>query len=392
MAETIEAGETRFFDGRTLPVDPTQIEAALRQLWTDEQQQDRSVVRACVLNLVVYAGSDNETAQAAEVISQLTVTYPCRALVLNADEAAEQNNLQAWLSAHCQMPRPNGQRICCEQVTLAATGEAVERLPSAILPLLVPDLPVVLWWIGEPAFGSPLFDALIDVADRLVVDTRTFQDPSFSLAQLAQVVRFSSDRIAVDDLNWARLRPWQEQLAQVFDSQETLPFLQQLERLSVVYARRSGSGWSEPEQALLLTGWLLNQTGWEQLRPLTRVASGHFRGRLRRAGAELVVEILPDDLAASDASGMLLSVELRGIDEGRTATIHIDRRRDALEALTTHIQVGDRDPLTVTRILETSATALLLADSLSHFDHDPLFEAALESAALLSGGSQRRLR
>jgi glucose-6-phosphate dehydrogenase assembly protein OpcA len=368
------------------------IGAALRQLWAEEQH-DRGVVRACVLNLVVYANDAEGAALATDVVTQLTDSHPCRALVLTSDETADETALRAWLSAHCQLPKPNGQRVCCEQVTLAATGDAVERLPSAVLPLLVPDLPVVLWWMGEPSFGSPLFEQLVDVADRLIVDTRSFQDPTFSLSQLASLVRNHSSRIAVDDLNWARLTPWQEQLAQTFDSTETLPYLERAERVTIRYARPRGSAWADPEQALLFAGWLLNRTGWKQPPALTRVGGGHFRGRLRRAGRDLVIELVPHDLEIpperTDGSGMLLGVELRAHYNDRPAIFRIERHVEDLDRLTTEIVLGDRQPIPVTRMLGRRNLASLLAEDLSRFDHDYLFEAALDTAAHLSGGTSR---
>jgi hypothetical protein len=277
-------------------------------------------------------------------------------------------------------------------VTLQTTGEADERLPSAVLPLLVPDLPVALWWMGDPPFGAPVFEQLLDTADRLLVDTRSFEDPTFSLTRLAGLARLHAGRIAISDLNWARLTPWQDQLAQAFDSVETLPYLDRLERVTLHYIRPTGGPRHDPEKALLLAGWLLNRVGWKLPPALARVGGGHFRGRLRRAGRDLLVEITPLelDLPADrpGESGMLLSVELRASLGGRAGVFRVDRRGDDLDTFVTTIILGENEPLTSTIVRPRRTLASLLAEDLSRFEHDYLFEAALETAAHLSGAAQ----
>jgi glucose-6-phosphate dehydrogenase assembly protein OpcA len=285
MAEAGLPVNAVFLEGETLAVDSQQIEMILRQLWKAGQHGEQSVTRACMLNLVVYAGTPENAVAATAALAELTATLLCRAIVLLSDEAADEpSTLQAWLSAHCQAPKATGQRVCCEQVTLRTTGEADERLPSAVLPLLVPDLPVAVWWMGDPPFGAPVFEQLLDTADRLLVDTRSFEDPTFSLTRLAGLARHHAGRIAISDLNWARLTTWQDQLAQAFDSVETLPYLDRLERLTLHYIRPTGTTRHDPEMALLLAGWVLNRIGWKLPPALARVGGGPLPWPLASGG------------------------------------------------------------------------------------------------------------
>ena len=381
-----------FLDGQAVPISMDRIEGALRQLWAEQRRRDRPVARACVLNLVVVARDMAGATFASEVIQRLTASYPCRAIVLISEETEELGQLQAWLSAHCQLPRASGQRVCCEQVTLRAAGEATEHLPSAVLPLLVPDLPVLLWWMDEPPFGGATFEQLVMVADRLIVDTRQFTDPTFSLSQLAALARASAGRIDICDLNWARLTPWQEQLARLFDSTDTAPFLEGLERLGVRYARQRESAHIDPEQALLFAGWLLSRLGWKLPPALARVGAGHYRGRLRRAGREIAVEIAPVDVEADAAdeeiSGALTLVEVRARAGERDATFRIERDLEREHRMVASIQLAESEPVeSMTRPLQ-SDIACFLAEHLDVSEHDYLYEAALETAAHLSGGGR----
>lgn len=390
--ETRASSDTIFQAGESLEIGLHQVEATLRHLWSAEQQGQRQVTRACVLNLVVMAGSEEQAETATAAVAELTATHPCRALVLITDEAAAESSLRAWLSAHCQLPKSSGQRVCCEQITLRAAAEAADTLPSAVLPLLVPDLPVALWWVDEPPFGAPVFEQLLGVADRLIVDTMRFDDPTFSLTRLAALIRANADRVAVSDLNWARLTPWQENLAQLFDSIDTLPYLERLERVSVRYARLPETGRVDPEQAFLLVGWLLSRLGWKIPPALPRVGSGHFRGRLRRAGRDLAIEVAPGTAALQagrpDTSGLLLDVEVRAGFNDQTAIFRLHRGHVDEESITATIAMGENEPLTRTSILPWRNLASLMAEDLSRFDHDYLFEAALETAAHLSGAAQ----
>ena len=42
---------------------------------------------------------------------------------------------------------------------------------SVVQPLFLPDLPVFLRWRGVPTFGGDAFESLVDVVDRLIVDS-----------------------------------------------------------------------------------------------------------------------------------------------------------------------------------------------------------------------------
>ena len=120
-----QSTRTIFQEGQPLEIGLQHIEGTLRQLWNEEQRGQGQVTRACVLNLVIMAGNEEQAAAATAAVAELTATHPCRAIMLVVDEMAEESSLRAWLSAHCQLPKTSGQRVCCEQVTLRATADAV---------------------------------------------------------------------------------------------------------------------------------------------------------------------------------------------------------------------------------------------------------------------------
>ena len=70
-------------------------------------------------------------------------------------------------------------------------------------PLFLPDLPVFLRWRGVPPYGDPAFEGLIDVVDRLIVDSTEWADLPSPYGGLAEVF----DRVVVSDIAWARTEP-----------------------------------------------------------------------------------------------------------------------------------------------------------------------------------------
>src|SRR5207248_159896 len=75
------------------------------------------------------------------------------------------------LQMHCRQSQPGGrEQVSCEHILIRARGDVDDRIASAVIPLLLPDLPVFLWWTGTPPLDAPHFEELVGLADRLIVD------------------------------------------------------------------------------------------------------------------------------------------------------------------------------------------------------------------------------
>src|SRR2546422_117742 len=85
-----------------------------------------------------------------------------------------ESTVAANITAHCN-PGPDGaEPICFEVVVLTVHGEAAEHLSGIVAPLLIHDLPTHVWWPGDPPFADPIFDQLVEMGDRVVVDSDEF--------------------------------------------------------------------------------------------------------------------------------------------------------------------------------------------------------------------------
>ena len=80
------------------------------------------------------------------------------------------SGIEAEVSVACH-PAGGGRQVCTETIRVRLGGERAEVAWSVVQPLLLPDLPVFLRWRDLPPFGRREFDGMLDVVDRLIVDS-----------------------------------------------------------------------------------------------------------------------------------------------------------------------------------------------------------------------------
>jgi glucose-6-phosphate dehydrogenase assembly protein OpcA len=302
--------------------------------------------RASVLNLIAVVSNEPELADVSSVLDRLSVTNPSRTLILLAQHTREADKLEAQVSA--QERTESGHRVSTERVILHAHGQPARHLASLAAPLLIPDLPVVLWWPGRPQFDNNLFDDLCELADRLVVDT----DDDFAdadLTRLLQVARRKTARAGIGDLNWARTIAWRHVAAQFFDMPGMLARLAHIRGASIFHGSDGSTS-----QARLLGGWI--------------------RSRMATVGIEVPLEFRPDE---SFEHGVCRFLIYTGGDEG-PARFSLSRLRG--NRLSSQIRLGDQDLAARTVRLESRATEELLGIELTLPGHDIQFEEALAAA------------
>ena len=141
---------------------------------------------------------------AEETLAGMAERHPSRTLLL-VPRPDEPDGIDAELSIRCF---PVGDRaVCGEVIGLALRGARAQAPASIVLPLLVSDLPVFCRWRGQPQFGATQFEQLVDIVDRLVVDSAEWDEPGCE----ALVELF--ERTAVSDIAWARTLGWRAKLA-----------------------------------------------------------------------------------------------------------------------------------------------------------------------------------
>lgn len=369
------------------------IAEELAQVMQELNQSDADTeapppARASVMNLVLV-GPDRDTIErAAEVAAQLSYTYPSRTFAVTASPADLVASLDGYVSSYCYLSTPESKEVVClEQVRLQATGETARHLDGIILPLLLPDLPVFLWWIGEPPEET---DALLQSCNRLIVDSTGFREPLPQLARLYRILpkqaagpvgEHRRDGAALSDFTWLRLAPWRELLAQFFDGQETLPYLDQMSNVRVEYATDPG-GAAHASPSLLLLGWLAAKLRWQYHEVTTRAGERDYRLSFTKlSGAQVTAQVVPRARRGEPGyTGELLTVELTALTEGLEATFSVSLAHDGVHATTRAHLPGLRDIIR-TVPLERASMVDLLLDELGSVGSNAAFEESLAVTA-----------
>jgi glucose-6-phosphate dehydrogenase assembly protein OpcA len=344
--------------------------------------------RASVLNLIVTVVDSAAADRVVQTLLGLGVRHPSRALVLVPEREAGAAPLDARISTHCHDAIGGGDRVCYEEVVLAVRGDAAAHLAGIVTPLLIHDLPTHVWWPGDPPFSDPVFEQLVELSDRVIVDSADFGDLLGGLRRLANLRRHSG----VGDLAWERLSWWQELTAQFFDAPRFRRYLPNLSRLRIQYAVPANGSTRHEEadevspgvaapmaQALLYAGWISTRLGWKRHRTLEPLSDGGFRLRLegKHEMVDLPIEPVPTD---DVRPGELLSVRLRSLGETGAAEFIIDRDGDDAMVATN----ADGMTALLRRVsMDTVREPELLSAQLTVDMLDRVYEDALRAAAIL---------
>ncbi|MFL6054865.1 MAG: glucose-6-phosphate dehydrogenase assembly protein OpcA [Actinoallomurus sp.] len=155
-----------------------------------------------VLTLVVFT---DEGAQydAVRASTEAAREHPCRIIVIIARSPHGESRLDAEVRV--------GETGPGETVLLRLYGQLIEHAGSVVLPLLVPDTPVVTWWPGA-APRKPADEPLGELAQRRVTDAKGGTDPLGILTRLAEAYEPGDT-----DFAWTRITGWRTLLAATLD-------------------------------------------------------------------------------------------------------------------------------------------------------------------------------
>lgn len=371
------------------------IERELGRIWSQplgmaapEEGAGRIVAaRTSVLNLVVVARTPELGEQAAATLALGTGRHPSRTLIVVPTDPDGPAWLRADVKAYCMTPRAEAPETCAEQVYVTAGGDAGRHLQAIVAPLLVHDLPVTVWWPGDPPFGTELTRALVGTADRLVVDgSRWSGDGLGRLRALAALARPS---LPISDFAFMRQARWREAVASVFDREEFLPYLRSMRGIAVTYASHGGTGAEEATnlvKPIYHVAWLGSRLRLRVGRPAERVGRAANAGRGLRAllaGARgASVEVALEPVISPRPGGTTLRVELRAERRGselravvtaEAESVHVRVWRDGVEALQRAFHALRR------------TDADLLAEAIEAGGRDLVAEGTLALAAGLAG-------
>ena len=119
-------------------------------------------------------------------------------------------------SSHVHAQVGTGAGRTGETAVIRLRGEVVKHASSVVLPLLLPDSPVAIWWASNAPM-DPASDPLGSLAQRRITDASAVTRGK----QKAMHALCTSYAPGNTDLAWTRLTPWRALLAAALDQYET---------------------------------------------------------------------------------------------------------------------------------------------------------------------------
>ena len=351
---------------RPMTVEPRAIESEFTRIWRETAggDNDGSSIRLRTLNFVALANDGAAEGKFSDAMQLLVERHPCRGIL--AVTSPEYSGLQASISARCWRTPGGSRHVCSEEVLLTGGVGQEQAVESAVLALLVPELPVAVWLIENADISRLLDTEIIGTADRLFFDSATAVDRRQAYRDIVRAGRDGD--IELVDLSWARLAAWRALCAQFFDGADGMRQLSQITSIEIEHGGASRGG-----EALLLAGWVVSRLDLF-IADVTQSADGvraTFYARSR--GVDVSVSTDGSELAA------IRRVRIKTTEAEFSAQLHPESR---------HLHISEQwDAEAGRRTVESLPTddASVIAAALDDYVDPKIYSDALTAATSLLG-------
>ncbi|NCD18669.1 MAG: OpcA protein [Actinobacteria bacterium] len=197
-----------------------------------------------VLTLIVLAHGTEKVEEAIEITNAASREHPSRVIVVNTRAPAGRDGLDAEI-------RVGGDAGASEVVVLHPRGAAAVDQDTLVTPLLLPDTPIVAFWVGRTPH-KPAAEPVGRMAQRRITDiiSGITDDPATSREARLSLALLGANYAPGDtDLSWARITLWRALIASVLDLEAT-----DLESIDV-------EGAQDRPSMHLLAGWIRSRLG-----------------------------------------------------------------------------------------------------------------------------------
>jgi glucose-6-phosphate dehydrogenase assembly protein OpcA len=167
------------------------------------RRKSGSPTTGAVLTLLVST-EERHHYDAMKAASQAAREHPARIIVV----IGRPETTRTRLDAEVRVGDENGPG---EVIVLRLYGELAAHSDAVVLPLLLPDVPVVTWW-PDAGPDVPAKDPLGVLAQRRITDAAEYSRPMDKLK-----ARAGGYEPGDTDLSWTRLTPWRSMLAAALD-------------------------------------------------------------------------------------------------------------------------------------------------------------------------------
>lgn len=207
-------------------------------------------IKGHLFNLIIYTQDERRSKYAKNLVHTLVERYPSRVIHIEA-QTERKNDQQLEIS----------QRNC-EQLTISSSLSSLDEVPFIVLPYLIADLPIYLFWGDDPTASNPILPKLEKLANRIIFDSECTADlQEFTLKMLNKISKLD---IEFMDISWAQISGWRDVVSQVFNDAAQLDYLNNCNEIEIKYNQLDDPYIEHDSvQAIYLQGWLSAQLNWE---------------------------------------------------------------------------------------------------------------------------------
>ena len=213
---------------------PSTTSSTINKKMIEMREKGGANAQGRVLTLVIVTDEDSSEDPIAAA-NGASFEHPCRVIVIAKGSKRGTARLDAQI-------RVGGDAGASEVIVLRLYGPLADHGAAVVIPLLLADAPVVVWWPGESP-DSPADDPIGALAQRRITDSAASRRPIAALT-----TRRANYRPGDTDLAWTRLTNWRGLLAAALDQ----PPHERITEATV-------AGASDSASADLLAGWLALQ-------------------------------------------------------------------------------------------------------------------------------------
>jgi glucose-6-phosphate dehydrogenase assembly protein OpcA len=340
-------------------VTPADVEAALRDLLIRyHAESDVTDAPARVLNLIAVV--DRQWRGEIENRLERVGRYHASRTVLCAVEQGRKE-LDATARIIADDEGKGGEfALTHEHVVLELGPQHLEHLFTVVDPLVVTDLPTMVW---APHGHQDAVDQLLSLAQITLLDS--VQEPD--LGDAIRRARDLADKVYVVDLAWLRSTPWRERVAATFDPPQFRAELGAISSVTIRHHPDSGAA------GMLFFGWLATRLGWS-VGPLY-ARNGGYQGRARGKRQEVALMLDPEpDQSVVGLAGITL-------ETAQGTTISLDRGPGGLHA---HRRTRKGKESEWTVLGASRGEAGILGEGIRQaMLRDPTYRPALDAAATM---------
>ena len=206
-----------------------------------ERRRNRRDPNVATMTVVVFFDDAAVGEWARDRTKALSAKHPSRVIVLDATAA---DDLRAVGTG--------------DWIELGVKESSPEMLRSAVATLSLPEAPVVLIWVAQGIGDDPRFATLSAHMRTVVYNSSVLADDDVALRELITFVK-GHPNVAISDLAYLRLAPWQESVALFFDGKDVIRELFDLRRVEITCGSDS--------EAYYLLGWLASRLEWTPCSP-----------------------------------------------------------------------------------------------------------------------------